>query len=108
MGTDLPVCRQVARVFAPIPVPHGGIVSHNVVSALSMFALAKQHRVKFTAKMLRDELTLRLKNRRVWVMNGGRGVRLDYRDGTHFLIGSRHPEKLHEAIGLLLRRSGNE
>lgn len=91
-----------------LEVPHGAIVSHNVVSARSMLALAKQHRGKLTWKMLRDELTLRLKNRRVWVMNGGRGVRLDYRDGTHFLIGSRQPEKLHEAIGLLRRRSGNE
>jgi hypothetical protein len=92
----------------PLEVPHGGIVSHNVVSARSMLALAKQHRGKLTWKMLRDELTLRLKNRRVWVMNGGRGVRLDYRDGTHFLIGSRQPEKLHEAIALLRRRFGNE
>jgi hypothetical protein len=42
-----------------------------------------------------------------WAYNvsGNRGVRLDYADGHHLLIGSQRPEELADAIQSLLARS---
>jgi hypothetical protein len=42
----------------------------------------------------------------VYCIRGNRGVRIDYADGSHALIGSRNPESLNAAIGRLLRERG--
>ncbi len=86
----------------PLDVPLDNVVSHKVLAASSIFALAWQNRPKMTAGLWLNELALRLKHRRVWMMGGPRAVRIDYPDGSFFLIGSRKPQELNDAIRYLL------
>jgi hypothetical protein len=43
---------------------------------------------------------------RAYNARGNRGVRIDYANGRHILIGSQEPEKLNAAIGSLMNQHG--
>jgi hypothetical protein len=46
------------------------------------------------------------KGKRAYNVSGNRGVRIDFEDDRHILIGSQEPERLSRAIDKMLRRRG--